>query len=101
MLRFIALQLLGWIEGLLDPDLQSRIQVLRDKASALEVERARFLEEIAEGERVNLHLNEIIRANNGERQRLDGEIEQAKKVLAEKLADLDALRGDDRLRVGL
>lgn len=108
MLKAIALWLLRWLEGALDPEAQARLEALKQKVADAEAEEKRLLAEIAERQELNRQLGleraNIQLENRLEEARID-ELIARRQGLAQTAKEaqehLDSLSDRDRVRVDL
>lgn len=99
MLRALALFILKWMEGQLDPEAQARVEVLRNKAKALEAEEVRLLAEVEAGEKKIAALGVPLKEDLEKRKELEAAIERSKAEMEKKLAELDSLSEHDGVRL--
>jgi chromosome segregation ATPase len=100
-MRAIVLWLLHWLEESLDPDLKVRVEALRNKAAALEAERAQLLAEIQASQLTLADLSLTLAEDLARRKELEDAIARSNEETARKVAELDGLRGGNRVRVDL
>jgi chromosome segregation ATPase len=101
MLRQIILRLLSWLEQSLDPDLQARVQELRNKVALQELERARFLEQLRASEQELIKLSRDLSENQRKRIELENAISHEKAELEKRIADRARLSDADKVELPL
>ncbi len=100
-MRTIVLWLLAWLETSLDPDLQARVQTARDSAQRLEQLRVELLKVLAERQAEIDKLSQTLSEDMEKRQLLEAAIAKSKEQTAAKLAEINALPDDAKLRLDL
>jgi len=85
----------------LNPARKEQVEQARAQAAELEAERTRLLTEIETGQKQLTALSQTLAEDAVKRRGIEDAISRSNAATAEKQAELDGLRGGDRVRVDL